>query len=169
VRLVQKRTVNGDWRFDNLSRSNLQSHVNSVWKWLVCLEMTPMPTMKLQRVSGESKWRRKRMSKVAFQPWLKFRFDYMGFVQTFQTRLKKRARIFSSGWILLHVIANLILRGFDSETELKSEARLLQGFCKAFARLLQVSVPAFQSHSLKIVCTVDSRGNASRLYHIIVY
>ena len=37
-----------------------------------------------RRVSGESKWHRKRMSKLEFQPGLKFRFDYMGFFQIFQ-------------------------------------------------------------------------------------
>ena len=50
------------------------------------ISLASTPTI---RVSGESKWRRKRMSKAAFQLWLKFRFDYMGFVQNFQTPIKK--------------------------------------------------------------------------------
>ena len=32
VRVVLKRTVVGDWRFDNLSGSHLQSQVNSIWQ-----------------------------------------------------------------------------------------------------------------------------------------
>jgi len=37
----------------------------------------------MKRVSEESKLCRQRMSKLAFQPGLKFRFDYMGSFQTF--------------------------------------------------------------------------------------
>ena len=49
-----------------------------------------------------------------FQPGRKFRFDYMGFFQVFQPGLNC-----GPGWVLLHVIANLISWEIVPETGLK--------------------------------------------------
>ena len=59
-----------------------------------------------------------------FSAGLKFRFDYIRFFSDFLARLPglkilARFAIFSPGWIPLHVIDNLILRGFVSEAGLK--------------------------------------------------
>ena len=71
-----------------------------------------------------------RMLTLPFQPRLTFHFDYMDVLRIFQPlprlrildRFQKpgfRARIFSPGWNLLHIISTFISRGFLSELGLK--------------------------------------------------
>ena len=51
VRTVLKRTVVGDWRFDNLSGSHLQSQVTRLWRW---------PAQVVETKKQENEWINKK-------------------------------------------------------------------------------------------------------------
>lgn len=174
-----------DWNFTTARRDEillwLHVEIQLGLKYYVPSE----PKMKLCAKSlRRIKWCRKRMTKLVFQPGLKFRFNYMGVFQIFQsvqflTQFFKPGKDFQpglncgTGWIIHYVIPYLILSVFVSEAWLPFQAgRLIR--LKFRAKIHHVISPLFffaieKIYRESVSSAVQTPRNSSILSYFQLY